>query len=244
MELRPFLNGRVAVVYVDELAADRKYCFLNGEAYKRILTGDHKIKEAEIEAQEEYKEEALHARELQPVPKATADDLDLDRLNEYIQQLNRTVRIETIKPDMTAAMPFLERKSFIKEGRVTTLGILVCGKHPGDFLEFRCQVHGYVDVPQEIAQDKQDYSDNVLPLMESSLSYILRNIQVGVSVTAGGSSLPQYPEEVLRETVNNAPCTPGLFDQQADYYCDQTGRAFFDSKSRRLQKTSADRNTE
>lgn len=204
MELRPFLGGRVAVMYVDELAADRKYCFLGGEAYRRVITGDHKIKEAEVDAQEEFKEEAVHARELQPVQGATIDDLDLDRLNEYIQQLNRTVKIETIKPDLSAAMPFLERKAFVKSGGVTTLGMLVCGRHPGDHLGFRCQVHGYVDVPQEIAQDKQDLGDNILPLMEGSLAYILRNIQVGVSVAGGGRMRPQYPEELLRETVNNA----------------------------------------
>ncbi|MDV7400640.1 hypothetical protein RZS08_55000, partial [Arthrospira platensis SPKY1] len=111
--------------------------------------GDHRIKESEIEAQEEFKEETLHARELRIVPAATVDDLDLDRLNEYIQNLNRTVRVETIKPDLAAARPFLERKTFIKDGAVTTLGMLVCGRHPGDHLGFRCQVHGYVDVPQE-----------------------------------------------------------------------------------------------
>lgn len=204
MELKAFLDGRLAVVYVDELAADRKYCFYQREAYRRILTGDHKIKEAEIEAQEEFKEEALHARELKIVPGATLSNLDLDRLNEYIQQLNRTVRVETFKPDLDIALPFLERKFFTKAGAVTTLGMLVCGKHPGDYLGFRSQVHGYVDVPQEIAQDKQDLCDNILPLMEGSLAYLLRNIQVAVSVASGGSYRPQYPEEVLRETVNNA----------------------------------------
>lgn len=204
MELKPLLTGRVLLLYVDELPADRKYCFLNGEAYKRVLTGDHKIRESEIEAQEEFKDEALHARELQLIPEATVSDLDLDRLNEYIQQLNRTVRVETIKPDLAAAQPFLERKTFVKDSKVTTLGMLVCGKHPGDHLGFRCQVHGYVDMAQTIAQDKQDLSDNILPLMEGSFAFILRNIQVGVSAAGGGISISQYPEELLRETINNA----------------------------------------
>lgn len=205
--IQDFMNGKVAVVLVDELPADRKFVFYRGEAYQRTLTGDHRISDSEIDRQEQYREEARSARELQPVPGLTLNDLDLDKLNDYITQLNRPVRVETLKPDLGSAVPFLERKCFLKDGEVTILGVLVCAQHPEDRLGFRCQVHGYVDVPQEIAEiarDKQDFADNILPLMENSLRYILRNIQVGVSAEQGGISRPQYPEELLRETVNNA----------------------------------------
>ncbi len=204
MELRTLLGARIAIVFVNELAADRKFVFLNGAAYKRILTGDHKVTAREVEAQEEFKEEAAHAKELQPVPDMTEADLDLTKLNQFIFHLNQPQSIETLKPDLNSARPFLERRCFLKDGAVTILGALVCGNHPGDRLGFRSHVHGYVDVPQQIAQDKQDYVDNVLQLMDSSLGYLLRNIQVGISAEQGGKSVPQYPEEVLRETVNNA----------------------------------------
>jgi ATP-dependent DNA helicase RecG len=204
MELRTLLGERIAIVYVDEMAADRKFVFLNGTAYRRILTGDHKVSDREVEAQEEFKEEAAHAKELQPVPDMTEADLDLPKLNQFIFHLNQPQAIETLKPDLDSARPFLERRCFLKDGAVTILGALVCGNHPGDRLGFRSHVHGYVDVPQQIAQDKQDYVDNVLQLMDSSLGYLLRNIQVGISAEQGGKSVPQYPEEVLRETVNNA----------------------------------------
>lgn len=204
MQLVPFMEGKLAIIHVDELAADRRFVFLKGQAYKRILTGDHKIAPAEIEAQEAFKEEAIHARELQPVPGMTAEDLDLAKLNQFIYHLNRPVEIETLKPDLASAMPFLQRRSFVREGQVSVLGALVCGRHPGDRLGFRSHVHGYVDAPHEIAQDKQDFVDNVIPLMESSLGYLLRNIQVGISPDQGGTSQPEYPEMLLRETVNNA----------------------------------------
>jgi len=204
MEIRTLLGERVAIVYVDELAADRKFVFLNGVAYKRILTGDHKITDREVEAQEEFKEEAAHARELQPVPDMTEEDLDLTKLNQFIFHLNQPQPVETLKPDLAAARAFLARRCFIKDGAVTILGALVCGNHPGDRLGFRSHVHGYVDVSNQIAQDKQDFVDNVLQLMDSSLGYLLRNIQVGISAEHGGMAVPQYPEEVLRETVNNA----------------------------------------
>jgi ATP-dependent DNA helicase RecG len=204
MEIRELLGQRIAVVYVDELAADRKFVFLNGTAYRRILTGDHKIKDREVESQEEFKEEAAHAKELQPVSGMGEEDLELTKLNEFIYHLNQPKPVETLKSDLGAARSFLERRSFLRDGTVTILGALVCGNHPGDRLGFRAHVHGYVDVPQQIAQDKQDFVDNLLQLMDSSLGYLLRNIQVGITAEHGGTARPQYPEELLRETVNNA----------------------------------------
>lgn len=213
MELRDFQHGRVAVLYVDELASDRKFVFHKGRAYKRILTGDHVIDEAELDKQEEFKEEAAHAQELQPVPGLTEANLDLRKLNDFIFQLNQPVQVETMKPDLAQARTFLERRYFLKDGAVTVLGALVCAQYPGDCLGFRSHVHGYVDVTQEtddpemaseVVQDKQDFVDNVLQLMESSLGYLLRNIQVGVSTREGGLRNPRYPSSLLRETVNNA----------------------------------------
>lgn len=213
MQIRDLPGGRVAVVYIEELAADRKYVLYKGTAYKRILTGDHKITPAELDAQEEFKQEAAHARELQPVPDLTLADLDLDKLNQFIYQLNQPVPVESIKPDLQQARPFLERKYFLKNQAVTVLGALVCAQHPGDCLGFRSHVHGYVDMPSQtsdtdptsqVVRDKQDFVDNVMQLMESALGYLLRNIQVGVSAREGGTSQPQYPVSLLRETVNNA----------------------------------------
>jgi len=203
-QILDFLEGQIAVLFVNELSAERKFVFYRGKARKRLLTGDAEVSPGEIERQEEFKQESIHARELQLVPSTTAQDIDLDKLNDYITHLNQPIKVETIKPDLASAIPFLERKCFLKNGQPTTLGILVCGNHPEDLLHFRCHVHGYVDVPQEVARDKQDLVGNILPLMERSLAYTLRNIQVGVSIDDGGSSRPQYPEGLLRETVNNA----------------------------------------
>lgn len=203
-ELRSFMDGQLAVVFVDELPADQKFCFLNGVAYRRVLTGDHKLSDVEISSQEEYREDVLHARELMPVADATPDDLDIDQLNEYIQLLNRQAKVETMKPDISAAMSFLTRKAFVKDEQVTTLGMLVCGRHPEDHLQFRCRVHGYVEAPQVVVQDKQVISDNILPVMEAANAFVMRNIPVGVSLDAGGSASPQYPQALIRETVNNA----------------------------------------
>lgn len=210
VELRSVRGKRVAIVRVDALPAIRRYVFFKGRAYKRQLTGDHVVTKAELDRQAEFIEEAAQARELQLVHDASLEDIDLDKLNEYIVELNRLQKIESLKPSLAEAQAFLERKRFCIGGRLTLLGALVCAAHPGDILGFRAHVHGYVNNLRSsesdtlIVPDKQDLIGNVLPLLVQANAFVLRNIQVGVSASLGGSASAQYPEVVLRETINNA----------------------------------------
>ena len=203
-EIREFMDKRVCVIYIDKLPDEFKYAFFEKIAYRRELTGDHAISQNLIAVQEEFKEEIKNARELQIIRDATTNDIDVDKLNGYIQLLNRETKVQRIIPTIEEASPFLTRKKFIIGRDVTTLGMLVCGKHVKDFLGWRSQVDGFVDTPFEVAQDKKSLVDNVIPLMEKSLGYILKNIQIGVSIEKGGTSKPEYPEQLLRETINNA----------------------------------------
>ena len=206
-EIHAFLDGRIAVQRVDELPIQRRFVFYRGSAYKRLLTGDHLVKQAELDRHGEFLEEIAQAKELDPLGEEGLDSLDLDRLNEFILQLNRLQKIENLKPTLADAVPFLSRKRFLIQGKLTVLGALVCGAHPGDLLGFRAHVHGYVnalDREAAVVQDKQDMIGNVLPLLEQANAYVLRNIQAGVTTAQGGSVVAQYPEAVLRETINNA----------------------------------------
>ena len=127
-EIHDFLDKRICIIDIRALPEDQKYICWNKIAYERKITGDYKISEDEINAQLERREEWKRARELYPVDKATIEDLDLDKLNEYIQSLNQSTRIETLKSDLKSAIPFLSRKFFInKEQKPTLLGMLVCG---------------------------------------------------------------------------------------------------------------------
>ena len=203
-EIKDFMDKRVCIIYIDKLPEDLKFVFFEKIAYRREFTGDHAISENIILGQEEFKEEIRNARELKIVPEAKISDIDLDKLNAYIHLLNRETKVETIKAGIDDAKGFLTRKKFVIGNDITTLGMLVCGGHVKDFLGWRAQVDGFVDTPFEVAQDKKSLIDNVIPLMEKSLGYILKNIQIGVSIEKGGTSKPEYPEQLLRETINNA----------------------------------------
>lgn len=203
-EIRDFMGGKICVVYVEKLDEEQKYVFYKGEAYKRKITGDHKLSEAEIEAQNELRAELENVRELKTVAHATLETLDVDKLNDYIVRLNRDVRVETLKADIPSALSFLSRKAFVRVDKPTLLGMLVCGRNVEDYIGARCQVDGFVDSQIQIAGNKQVLKDNILALMERSVGFVYKNIQVGVSHVNSGTATPEYPEQLIRETINNA----------------------------------------
>ena len=166
-EIHDFLDKRICIIDIRTLPEDQKYICWNKIAYERKITGDYKIREDEINAQLERREEWKRARELYPVENATIEDLDLDKLNEYIQSLNQSTRIETLKSDLKSAIPFLTRKFFInKEQKPTLLGMLVCGKYIDDFVSGRSQVDAYlaveVDSVTELAKNRKSFKNNIL----------------------------------------------------------------------------------
>lgn len=203
-EILDFMTGRVCVVYVEKLPEEKKFVMYNGQAYERRLTGDHKVSKEEVERQKELRTELEQARELRPVHGTSLDHLDVDRLNDYIQRLNQGMKVETLKADIPSATSFLERKKFIVGKTPTLLGMLVCGTTLYDFVHGRCQVDGFVESPIDIAANKKVYKDNIIPLLESSIAFLISNISTGISATKGGKTTFEYPERLLRETVNNA----------------------------------------
>jgi ATP-dependent DNA helicase RecG len=206
-EIRDFLDKRICIIHIRALPEDQKYVCWQRVAYERKISGDYQISEDRINAQLERREELKRARELYPVDNTTIEDLDLDKLNEYIQSLNQPTRIETLKSDLEAAIPFLSRKFFInKEQKPTLLGMLVCGKYIDDFVGGRCQVDAYVEVDSftELVSNKKIFKNNILKLMDDSYDFCLQNIQIGISYAKGGSKLPEYPLKLIRETINNA----------------------------------------
>ena len=204
VEVRNFHNGKIALIYVEKLPEDEKFAYFEGKAYKRKITGDHVIPKAEIDAQADLKQELINAQELSIVENASLDLLNIDKLNQYIIRLNRGKTVETLKADLDKALPFLNRKAFVRDNRPTLLGMLVCGDYVEDYIGGKCEMDCYVDSPIVVAQNKQVLKENIISLMEESIGFVYKNIQVGVSRKNSGTALPEYPEALLEETINNA----------------------------------------
>ncbi|MBS4027534.1 MAG: putative DNA binding domain-containing protein [Ignavibacteriales bacterium] len=204
IEQREFMNQIIMIMFVDPLAYDERYVFYKGVAYQRIMQSDEHITQYEIEKQKEEKQDYINARELQPVPHATLDDLNIDKANFYINKSNEESQTINNLKSVEEAIPFYTFNGFYRDNKPTLLGMLVCGENLSHFLGFRSQVDAYVDIPGNLPQNKKVINDNVIPLLLESERFILRNIQTGLSLENGGTKTYEYPLELIRESSNNA----------------------------------------
>ncbi len=203
-EIKDFLEGKICLLHIQKLPVELKYIFYKTAAYERLLASKTEISEQKLAQQKEIKENLLLSRELQIVEKATIEDLSVDALNDYIYKLNEDIRIEKPKPDIAAAVNFLEKKKFVINEQVTTLGMLVCGKEPQIFLGEKAQVDCFVDSTIEVVKDKKILKGNVLSLIQRAFAFVRKNISVGVGIENSGEAMPEYSEQLIRESINNA----------------------------------------
>jgi ATP-dependent DNA helicase RecG len=203
-EYYPLFDKEVAVIAVYPLTDDLKYVQFDGEYYERILTQDCKIPAAKLQRHREYKAELEYAKELMPVEGASIHDFDLNKVNAYVDLRNKEVRNEVLKASLAKAKPFLVNQHFLRDDKVTTLGMLVCGTDPYHFLGARAEVNAYFDTGSEIGRDKKLFRNDVITLMEESFRFVWGHIRIGRTVAEGGTSVPEYPEKLVREVINNA----------------------------------------
>jgi len=206
-ETRSLMDKDVQIIYVSSIADDLKYILFKGNAFERKSTADLEVSKEKIYVQKQYKlEELPYRKEILPIPNSTIKNIDIGKLNDYIQLLNKEVKIQNLfaENDYESTKSFLTKRFFIKNDEVTNLGMLVCGKDPYHFLEFRCNIDCFVDSELLVTSNKKVISDTVISLMEESYRFVTNNIQVGVSLDKSGTKVHEYPLRVIRESLNNA----------------------------------------
>ncbi|OYQ44431.1 hypothetical protein CHU92_02405 [Flavobacterium cyanobacteriorum] len=82
--------------------------------------------------------------------------------------------------------------------------MLVCGEEPFYFLGSRVEVNCYYDTSTDIGKDKKIFRTDVINLMDETFRYIWGHIKINRTIRGGGKSEPEYPEKLIRETINNA----------------------------------------
>lgn len=195
----------IAVIEVLPLGEDQKYVKFKETYFERILSADKEISRSRLQEHREYKAELEYAKEISTVNNATIEELDIDKINEFILTINKTGKKETPKKDIVDATNFLIRRYCLKEnGDVTLLGLLLFGKDPYQQLESRAEVNCYYETNNQISRDKKYFQDDVLHLMQDAFAFVWGHIKVGRTHIGGGQSTPEFPEKLIREVINNA----------------------------------------
>ena len=78
----------LAIITVRPLSEDLKYVKFDGTYYERVLTQDKIIPQTKLLQHREYKTELEYSKEIYPVINATLDDLDIDKINQFIIKVN------------------------------------------------------------------------------------------------------------------------------------------------------------
>jgi ATP-dependent DNA helicase RecG len=204
-DYKSVLGKTLAILTVLPLSEDLKYVKFDEVYYERVLTQDKVIPQAKLVLHREYKTELEYSKEISPVANAKLDDLDIDKINQFIIKINTTGKKETLKKDLEDARNFLIRRYCINsESGITVLGLLLFGKEPFQYLEYRAEVDCYFETGNEIGRDKKYFQNDVLSLMDDAFLFVWGHIKVGRSHVGGGRSEPEFPERLVREVVNNA----------------------------------------
>lgn len=196
----------IAIIEVSPLSEDLKYIKFNGYFFERVLTRDQKIPESKLNQHKEYKTELEYSKEITAVKNASIEDLDLEKINQFILRINYSSKKETIKKDLEDAVEFLKRRYCIDAvtNEITTLGLLLFGKDPFQKLQYRAEIDCYFETGDTISRDKLYLQDDVLNLIDGAFKFVWGHIKIGRTYSGGGRSEPEYPEKLIRETINNA----------------------------------------
>lgn len=205
LDYHNILDKTIAVITILPLSEDLKFLKFNEVYYERILARDVVISESRLRLHKEYKTELEYSKEITTVPNSNLEDLDIDKINQFIIKINATGKKETVKKDLNDAIDFLNRKYCIKQDHsITVLGLLLFGKEPSRYLENRARVDCYFETGNSIGRDKLFLDNDILNLMDDAFAFVWGHIKVGRTALGGGNSLPEFPEELIREIVNNA----------------------------------------
>ena len=211
-------NKSVLAIEVFEVAPEQKPCFyrtagLQSGSYIRVGNTNRQMSGYEVfsylsaRAQPTYDEE--------PVREAALEDLDRERLEEYIRQLRRA-RLDA--PYLNR--PFDELLMQMRIGREvdgvprpTLGGLLMFGVYPQTFepqmvITF---LHYYGADEAERTPRGERFLDNrkfegpIPDMVEAAVNYVMASIRKS-SLIEGllRRDIPEYPEEALREAVVNA----------------------------------------
>ena len=142
-----------------------------------------------------------------PCVKATPDDLDVERMAQFIRTARRIRQLPL--PEGTPPEQLLEHLNLLNDGRLTNAAVLLFGRKPQRFLissEIRCAHYHGTEVAKPIPS-YQVYKGTVFDLVDQAVDFVLSKIYRSIGTRAESARAPrtyEIPAEVVTEAIVNA----------------------------------------
>lgn len=211
-----FAGGIVVAVELDGLPNDQKPCFykpagLQKGAYLRVGNTNRVMSDYEIFGYVSSRQQPVFDEAA--LPEATLDDLDAERLRNYVDRLRR-------ERPKTAGQPLnkvLTQRKVVRlvdgVARPTLAGLLMFGDDPQQFepqlvitfLHFYGTTETEKTPRGERFLDNRKFEGSIPAMVEAAVNHVLASIRKS-SLIEGlyRRDIPEYPEEAVREAVLNA----------------------------------------
>ncbi len=181
--------------------------FVRGESKPRIRIGSSNVIANKEEIARLYREGSSKSQDIYPVENSTLDDLDLEKVKEYLEESNLTKQLESKHlhslMQKEGLIVFNESK---KEYIPTYAGVLLFGKHPQ--LNIHCasiKADRYRGTDMIEWIDKNDFNGNIFTLVEKCEYFFKKNMRIAAwSAGFKTEHKTEYPIDALKEAVINA----------------------------------------
>ncbi len=213
------IDGKTIVaIEVPELPSNQKPCFykpagLQGGSYIRVGNTNRRMTDYEIFGYVSSRQQPMF--DVEPVAGATLDDLDLTRLENFVNSLKRSrpdaAYLNRPLEEVLMQLRIISRSN--GELAPTLAGLLVFGKYPQAFepqlVVTFLQYFGVDEVEPtprgERFVDNRKFEGPIPEMVESVTNHVLATIRKS-SLIEGmwRRDIPEYPQEALREAIVNA----------------------------------------
>ena len=214
------IDGKTVVaVEVAEVPAIQKPCYyrpaqLQGGSFIRVGLSNRHMTDYEIFGYVSARSQPRF--DAAPVPQATLDDLDRDRLVAFLTRLRQN-RPRAVFPDLPFEQVLAQLRVLVRDEdgilRPTLAGLLTFGTYPQafesqlviTFLQYYGTDPAEPTPRGERFMDNQKFEGPVVEVIEAAVNHVLASIRKS-SLIDGlfRRDIPEYPEEAIREAVVNA----------------------------------------
>jgi ATP-dependent DNA helicase RecG len=198
-EIHPVGDKHIVMLTIPEMPI--KPVAVNGRCYKRLGHHNHLLSAAEIAE--------LHALttgrswDSLPIESASTDDLDLTKIEKYIETANARHRRKIDKSE--SPFTILDKLRLIRNGKITNAAILLFGKEPQTFFP-QAKIKAGRFKSETVIVDDTEIGGTLIEQVDAAFAFIQRHLAVKLVITGQPQreEVWEYPLNALREGLINA----------------------------------------